>query len=70
MELFRYRWDQQYSTGEYADLVRSYSGTQRLDVAEREAFVGELAAFIESDFEGTVVRPLVLTLLLARKRAG
>ncbi|MBT5775280.1 MAG: methyltransferase domain-containing protein [Dehalococcoidia bacterium] len=70
VELFRYRWDQQYSTGEYADLVRSYSGTQRLDVAEREAFVGELAAFIESDFEGTVVRPLVLTLLLARKRAG
>ena len=70
VELFRYRWDQQYSAGEYADLVRSYSGTQRLDAAGREAFVGELAAFIESDFDGTVVRPLVLTLLLARKRAG
>ena len=70
VELFRYRWDQRYSTDEYADLVRSYSGTQRLDVAQREAFIVELRAFIESDFEGFVVRPLVLTLLLARKRAG
>jgi len=70
VELFRYRWDQRYSAREYADLVRSYSGTQRLDETEREVFVSELAAFIEYDFDGTVVRPLVLTLLLARKRAG
>jgi SAM-dependent methyltransferase len=70
VELFRYRWDQQHSAGEYADLLRSYSETQRLDAVERETFVGKLATFIESDFDGTVVRPLVLTLLLARKRAG
>ena len=70
VKLFRYRWDQQYSTDEYADLVRSYSGTQQMPGELREPFVGELAAFIDSDFDGNVVRPLVLTLLLARKRAG
>ena len=70
VELFRYRWDQRYSTAEYLELVRSYSGTQRLEAEAREAFVAELASFIESDFDGTVVRPLVLTLLLARKRQG
>ena len=70
VELFRYRWDQRYSTDEYADLVRSYSGTQRLEAKAREAFIGELAGFIDGEFDGSVVRPLVLTLLLARKRAG
>jgi len=50
--------------------VRSYSGTQRLEAEAREAFIGELAGFIEGEFDGNVVRPLVLTLLLTRKRAG
>ena len=69
VELFRYRWDQSYSTADYLDLVRSYSGTAELDADVREAFVAELGAFIDAEFEGRVVRPLVLTLLLARKRA-
>ncbi len=70
VELFRYRWDQRYSTQEYADLVRSYSGTQQLPPFDREQFIDELSSFINEKFEGTVVRPLVLTLVLARKRAA
>lgn len=69
VELFRYRWDQRYTTQEYADLVRSYSGTQQLSTEQREQFIEDLSSFIDDQFEGNVVRPLVLTLLLARKRA-
>jgi SAM-dependent methyltransferase len=69
VELFRYRFDQRYSTSEYADLVRSYSGTQQMAADLRGPFIADLSAFIEGEFDGTVVRPLVLTLLLARKRA-
>jgi len=68
VELFRYRWDQCYSTAEYLELVRSYSRTQQLEAGAREAFIADLASFIDREFEGYVVRPLVLTLLLARKR--
>lgn len=70
VELFRYRFDQRYSTAEYADLVRSYSGTQQMPESLREPFIADLAAFIESEFEGYVIRPMVLTLLLARKKAA
>ncbi len=68
VELFRYRFDQRYSTEEYTDLVRSYSGTEQLPRDERERFIADLAAFIDAEFEGYVIRPLVLTLALARKR--
>jgi SAM-dependent methyltransferase len=70
IELFRYRFDQRYSTAEYIDLVRSYSGTNQLEAAAREAFLEDLAAFIDAEFEGYVIRPLVLTLVLGRKRAA
>lgn len=70
VELFRYRFDQRYTTTEYIDLVRSYSNTNQLPAAERESFLGDLAAFIDAEFEGYVIRPLVLTLVLGRKRVA
>ena len=36
VELFRYRFDQRYSTQEYTDLVRSYSGTEQLAADQRQ----------------------------------
>lgn len=68
VELFRYRFDQRYSTTEYTDLVRSYSGTELMPADQREPFIADLAAFIDTEFDGYVIRPLVLTLVLARKR--
>lgn len=68
-ELFRYDWDQRYTTERYLDLVRSYSNTAQLAPPAREAFLADLAAFIDAEFEGYVVRPLVITLSLARRRA-
>ena len=69
VELFRYRFDQRYSTTDYSDLVRSYSGTEQMRAADREPFIADLAALIDANFEGYVIRPLVLTLVLARKRS-
>jgi SAM-dependent methyltransferase len=68
VELFRYRFDQRYETRQYIDLVRSYSGTNQMLPEARDAFLGELAEFIDSEFAGYVVRPLVLTLALGSKR--
>ncbi len=68
VELHRYRWDQQYDTARYIDLVRTFSDTNRMEPAARELFLADLAAFIDAEFDGSVVRPLVITLTLARKR--
>lgn len=66
--LHRYDWDQRYTTAEYLDLVGSYSNTARLEPGARHAFLAELAAFIDAGFQGHVVRPLVITLCLAKRR--
>jgi SAM-dependent methyltransferase len=62
-----YRWDQTYTTATYADLLRSFSNLQIMAPGAREALIGELCALIDSDFSGTVVRPLVIALAMARK---
>lgn len=67
-ELFRYDWDQRYTTTQYLDLVRSYSNTAQMAPAQRQAFLADLAAFIDAEFDGYVIRPLVITLSLARRR--
>lgn len=67
-ELFRYDWDQRYSTAEYLDLVRSYSNTAQMAPPARQSFLDDLAAFIDAEFEGYVIRPLVITLSCARRR--
>ena len=65
--LIRHDWDQRYTTSEYLDLVRSYSNTAQLEPAPREALLADLAAFIDAEFEGYVVRPLVITLCCAKR---
>lgn len=65
--LHRYDWDQRYTTAEYVDLVRSYSNTAQLEPAMRHAFLADLAAFIDAEFGGYVVRPLVMTLCCAER---
>ena len=67
VELFRYDWDQRYETALYLDLVRSYSGTAQMEPEKREAFLAELGAFIDGEFGGYVIRPLVITLCCARR---
>ena len=68
--LQRYRWDQRYPTADYADLVRSYSVSARMHPEARESLIAELSALINAEFDGYVVRPLVITLVTARAITG
>lgn len=69
VRLWRYPWDQRYSTAEYAALVRSYSNTQSLGAKRGEELIVDLSALIDAEFDGYVVRPLVITLVAARRPA-
>jgi SAM-dependent methyltransferase len=67
IELRRYRWDQRYTAQEYGDLHRTYSGWLAMPTAAGEALLADVCAFIDSDYDGHIVRPLVITLLTARR---
>jgi SAM-dependent methyltransferase len=65
---WRYRWDQTYTTAAYADLVLSYSNTQDMEPGPRAALVADLCALVDAEFNGYVVRPLVITLAACRRK--
>ena len=65
--LHKYRWDQRYTSREYADLMRSYSGTQAMEPPQQEAMIGDVCVLIDSEFGGAITRPLVMTLSLGRR---
>jgi hypothetical protein len=68
--LFRYRWDQAYSSFEYIDLMRSNSGTQAMPKEQRAGLLADMSKFIDEQFNGFVTRPLVITLTLAQPTAS
>ena len=67
IQLHKYRWDQTYTSREYGDLMRSYSGTQAMTPPQQEALIGDITAFIDAEFGGAITRPLVMTLSLGRR---
>ena len=68
IQLHKYRWDQTYTSAEYGDLMRSYSGTQAMEPPQQEAMISDVCGFINAEFDGSITRPLVITLSLGRKR--
>jgi SAM-dependent methyltransferase len=68
VQVFRYRWDQTYTAEQYARLLRTFSDTLAMEAAAREGLIRDLCQLIEARFGGQIVRPLVVTLALARKR--
>ena len=68
VRLHRYRWDQHYTSQQYADLMRSYSSTQAMAPSAQEALIGDVCALIDSEFGASITRPLVITLTLGRRR--
>jgi SAM-dependent methyltransferase len=62
----RYDWNQRYRADEYRKLMLSYSGTQIMDDTDRQGLLDDIEAFINSDFDGAITRPLVVTLTTAR----
>jgi SAM-dependent methyltransferase len=68
VQVYRYRWDQTYTSERYAQLVRTYSDALAMDVLAREGMIREICQLIDARFDGRIVRPLVVTLTVARKR--
>ena len=66
VDVLRHPWDQTYSSDQYRDLLYSYSGTQLMPEPDRTRMVDELVAVIDSEFNGTLTRPLAATLTLAQ----
>jgi len=66
IELHTMAWDQTYDAASYRDLLLSYSGTQMMEEPARTAMVDELVEIVATEFDDTVVRPLVAALTLAR----
>jgi SAM-dependent methyltransferase len=66
--VYRYRWDQSYTTEQYAKLVRTYSNTLAMEEQAREGMISEICRLIDARFGGRVVRPLVVAMTVARKR--
>jgi ubiquinone/menaquinone biosynthesis C-methylase UbiE len=63
---FRYPWDQTNDAERFGDLLRSYSSTQAMPEAEREAFVGEMIGLVNNEFAGHVTQPIVIVLTMAQ----
>lgn len=66
--LYRYRWDQTYDVDAYLDLVRSYSNTYELAPKVREQFLRDIREMVAAEDGGSVVRPLVITLVIGRRQ--
>ncbi len=64
----RYDWDQVYDAARYELLVRTYSNMIALPEGQREELIRELRALIDGEFGGAITRPLVVTLVMGRKR--
>ena len=48
----------------------SFSDTNMMDAGDRAGLLDDMEAFINSDFDGRVTRPLVVTLTTARRASG
>jgi SAM-dependent methyltransferase len=68
VQVFRYRWDQTYTAEQYARLLGTFSDTLAMAETAREGLIRDLCQLIDARFGGRIVRPLVVTLTVARKR--
>jgi SAM-dependent methyltransferase len=65
-EVRRWDWNQTYTASGYRQLMLSYSGTQMMNEPDRSRLVDDMEQFIREQFDGSVTRPLVVTLTTAR----
>ncbi len=67
VDVHRWDWDQTYTAAGYRKLMLSFSDTNMMDPSDRTALLDDMEAFINSDFDGRVTRPLVVTLTMTRR---
>ncbi len=65
----RVEHDITYPAAEYIDVLETYSSHLALDPDTRRSLLGEIAACIDTSFDGSIVKRYLYTLSLA-KRSG
>ena len=64
----RYEWDLPYTTGEYLDVLLTYSGHIALPPEARRGLLDCIAGLIDRDHGGRIVKRYMTELRLARRR--
>lgn len=64
----RYPWSKEYNVDQYLKLLNTYSGHRNLDEEKRSKLFTGVATLIEEEFGGTIVRPYLSVLYLAKKK--
>ncbi|MBV9545581.1 MAG: class I SAM-dependent methyltransferase [Chloroflexi bacterium] len=64
----RYLWQQRYSTGEYLEVLSTYSGHIDLAPPNREALFECIARLIETGYGGSIEKAYSTDLAIARRR--
>ena len=63
-----YPWTETYDTDRYLELTQTFSGHIALPEPTRRRLLADIAALIDRDFGGQVVKHQVAVLQLARRR--
>ncbi|WP_225100060.1 class I SAM-dependent methyltransferase [Streptomyces sp. CoH27] len=64
----RYEWDLTYTTAEYLDLLRTFSGHRALPEAARNGLLDCIAALLDGRYGGRVTRRSLIELGVSRRR--
>jgi SAM-dependent methyltransferase len=64
----RYEWDRMYSTAEYLDVLRTYSGHRGLGDETMESLLACIGALIDRDHGGSITKRYMNELRIAKRR--
>jgi SAM-dependent methyltransferase len=67
VEVRRYEWESAYSTSEYADLLRTYSGHIALERSVRARLLECISTLIDNRYGGRIEKRYLTTLRVARR---
>ena len=66
--VFRYEWQQTYSTAAYLDVLRTYSGHRALQADLRAGLLDCIAQLIDTRYNGAITKRYLNELRVARLR--
>ncbi len=64
-----HRWRHEYSTGEFLDLLMTFSNVLVLERSEQEGLLGCIGQFVDGELQGRIRERLVNQLVVARRRS-
>ncbi|MBC3841167.1 class I SAM-dependent methyltransferase [Streptacidiphilus sp. 4-A2] len=63
----RYEWDLRYTTQEYLDVLRTYSGHRALPAPDREGLLAAIAGLIDTHHGGSITKRYLTELMTAER---